>query len=106
MDAAQIHYVTSYGATELWTFHCERVRKMPLSGLGLSMVIGLPCKTEADWINLRRRVKRYVCLILVKTYTNGPCSTSFSTVVDPPSWLDLGDSLESMLDSEEDKDDM
>ena len=49
-------HVTSYNAAELWTFHCERVRKMPLSGLDASMLIGLPCKTEADWIYLRSRV--------------------------------------------------
>ena len=48
-DAAQMLYVTSDGDAELWTFHCEHVRKMPLSGgLDLSMLIGFLCKTEAD----------------------------------------------------------
>ena len=56
LDATQTHYVTSYSAAELRTFHCERVRKMPLSGLDPSMLIGFLCKTEADWIDLRRRV--------------------------------------------------
>ena len=54
------------------------------------------------WINLRRRVKRYVCLIPVRTYTNGSCAASFS-VIDPPSWSDVDDSLRSMSDSEKDK---
>ena len=54
LDATQVHYVTSYSAAELQTFHCERVRKMPLSGLDPSMLI--LCKTEADWIDLRRSV--------------------------------------------------
>jgi cysteine protease ATG4 len=56
LDPTQVHYVTSYTATELRTFHSERVRKMPLSGLDPSMLIGFLCKTEADWIDLRRRV--------------------------------------------------
>jgi cysteine protease ATG4 len=56
LDATQMHYVTSYSAAELRTFHCERVRKMPLSGLDPSMLIGFLCKTEADWIDLRSRV--------------------------------------------------
>lgn len=56
LDATQMHYVTSYSGAELRTFHCERVRKMPLSGLDPSMLIGFLCKTEEDWIDLRRRV--------------------------------------------------
>jgi cysteine protease ATG4 len=56
LDPTQVHYVTSYSAAELRTFHSERVRKMPLSGLDPSMLIGFLCKTEADWIDLRRRV--------------------------------------------------
>ena len=56
LDHTQTHYVTSYSAAELRTFHIERVRKMPLSGLDPSMLIGFLCKTEADWIDLRRRV--------------------------------------------------
>ena len=55
-DATQVHYVSSYSPAELRTFHCERVRRMPLSGLDPSMLIGFLCKTEADWIDLRRRV--------------------------------------------------
>ncbi|KAJ7442939.1 peptidase family C54-domain-containing protein [Mycena galericulata] len=34
------HYARAYSAAELRTFHCERVRKMPLSGLDPSMLIG------------------------------------------------------------------
>ena len=56
LDHTQTHFVTSYSAAELRTFRCERVRKMPLSGLDPSMLIGFLCKTEADWIDLRLRV--------------------------------------------------
>ena len=37
-------------------FHCERVRKMPLSWFDPSRLIKFLCKTETDWIDLRRRV--------------------------------------------------
>lgn len=56
LDESQRHYVTAYSAAELKTFHCERVRKMPLSGLDPSMLIGFLCKDENDWIDLRHRV--------------------------------------------------
>jgi cysteine protease ATG4 len=56
LDPSQLHYVTAYSSTELRTFHCDRVRKMPLSGLDPSMLIGFLCKNEADWIDLRQRV--------------------------------------------------
>lgn len=50
------HYVNAYGSVELRTFHCERVRKMPLSGLDPSMLLGFLCKDESDWEDFRRRV--------------------------------------------------
>ncbi|KAF8054328.1 peptidase family C54-domain-containing protein [Lyophyllum atratum] len=56
LDPLQEHYVTAYPPSELKTFHCERVRKMPLSGLDPSMLIGFLCKDEADWVDLRKRV--------------------------------------------------
>lgn len=50
------HYATAYSAAELKTFHCDRVRKMPLSGLDPSMLIGFLCRDEKDWVDFRRRV--------------------------------------------------
>ena len=50
-DHTQMHCIASYSAAELQTFHCERVRKMPVSGLDPSMLIGFLWKTEADWID-------------------------------------------------------
>ncbi len=49
LDAVQLHYCNAYSAAELRTFHCERVRKMPLSGLDPSMLIGFLCRDERDW---------------------------------------------------------
>lgn len=56
LDPVQLHYCTAYGASELKTFHCDRVRKMPLSGLDPSMLIGFLCRDEDDWRDFRRRV--------------------------------------------------
>ena len=65
LDSSQLHYVTAYSPTELRTFHCDRVRKMPLSGLDPSMLIGFLCKNEADWIDLRQRVTE-VCQSFIR----------------------------------------
>ena len=45
LDPLQRHFVTAYSLADLKTFHCDRVREMPLSGLDLSMLLGFLCKT-------------------------------------------------------------
>ena len=57
LDPLQQHYVNAYSAAELKTFHCERVRKMPLSGLDPSMLIGFFCRDESDWKDFRKKVE-------------------------------------------------
>jgi cysteine protease ATG4 len=57
LDPLQQHYVNAYSATELKTFHCDRVRKMPLSGLDPSMLIGFFCRGEDDWKDFRKKVE-------------------------------------------------
>jgi cysteine protease ATG4 len=54
LDLVQ-HYCTAYSAAELKTFHCDRVRKLPLSGLDPSMLIGFLCRDEAEWWDFRKR---------------------------------------------------
>ena len=61
LDPIQLHYCTAYSAAELKTFHCERGRKMPLSGLDPSMLIGFLCRDEKDWWDFKKRVAD-VCL--------------------------------------------
>ncbi|KAI0770923.1 peptidase family C54-domain-containing protein [Trametes elegans] len=56
LDSVQRHYVTAYSNTELKTFHCDRVRKMPLSGLDPSMLLGFLCKDESEWLDLKDRI--------------------------------------------------
>lgn len=62
LDPVQQHYCTAYTAAELKTFHCERVRKMPLSGLDPSMLIGFLCRDEAEWWDFRKRVGEVSCI--------------------------------------------
>ncbi|RXW23562.1 hypothetical protein EST38_g2288 [Candolleomyces aberdarensis] len=73
LDPVQLHYCTAYSAAETKTFHCERVRKMPLSGLDPSMLIGFLCKNEEEWKDLRKRIVE-----LPKTI--------FAIQDEPPSW--------------------
>ncbi|CAA7263584.1 unnamed protein product [Cyclocybe aegerita] len=56
LDPVQMHYCAAYSAADLKTFHRERVRKMPLSGLDPSMLIGFLYSDEADWWDFKRRV--------------------------------------------------
>ncbi|EPS95700.1 hypothetical protein FOMPIDRAFT_143470 [Fomitopsis schrenkii] len=102
LDPIQRHYVTAYSAADLRTFHCDRVRKMPLSGLDPSMLVGFLVKDEDDWIDFRRRVAE-----LAKTHKQ-----IFYIHDEPPNWpSDPEDSigLESIsepdIDMPEDDDD-
>ena len=63
LDPVQEHYCSAYSAADLRTFHCERVRKMPLSGLDPSMLIGFLCRDEAEWWDFKKRAAE-VCALL------------------------------------------
>ncbi|KZT08838.1 uncharacterized protein LAESUDRAFT_757025 [Laetiporus sulphureus 93-53] len=76
LNPVQRHYVTAYSQAELKTFHCDRVRKMPLSGLDPSMLIGFLCKNENDWLDFRRRISE-----LGRTY-----KAMFYIYDEPPNW--------------------
>ncbi|KAF9477390.1 hypothetical protein BDN70DRAFT_861911 [Pholiota conissans] len=73
LDPLQLHFCNAYSQAELKTFHCDRVRKMPLSGLDPSMLIGFLCRDEAEWWDFRKRVSE-----LPKTI--------FSIENEPPTW--------------------
>ncbi|KAJ6628201.1 hypothetical protein B0H10DRAFT_1991741 [Mycena sp. CBHHK59/15] len=53
---AEAHFARAYSTAELRTFHCECVRKMSLTGLDPSMLIGFVCRNEVEWVDLRRRI--------------------------------------------------
>ncbi|KAJ7595482.1 hypothetical protein C8J56DRAFT_1042578 [Mycena floridula] len=88
------HYLSAYPSSDLKTFHCDRVRKMPLSGLDPSMLIGFLVRSEDDWWDWKRRVSE-----LPKTI--------FSVQDEPPTWPSDSDDnmgLESMSDPDEESD--
>ncbi|KAJ7330308.1 peptidase family C54-domain-containing protein [Mycena albidolilacea] len=92
--AEEAHFARAYSAAEMRTFHCERVRKMPLSGLDPSMLIGFMVRDEAEWVDLRRRIKE----------ASLP-RTIFAIADEPPTWPGADDDddmgLESISDPEE-----
>jgi hypothetical protein len=66
----QIHYVTMCSPAELRTFHCDRVRKMPPSGLDHSMLISFLSKNE----KLGRPLPR-VTEVCVLSFIHNPALT-------------------------------
>ncbi|KAJ7026273.1 hypothetical protein C8F04DRAFT_1125591 [Mycena alexandri] len=96
-DATEQYYASAYTAAELQTFHCEKVRKMPLSGLDPSMLVGFLCRDAEEWMDFRKRVAELPRAV-------------FSVQDEPPSWpsVDLGGdeeddalALESLASSED-----
>jgi len=51
-------YANAYSEAQLRTFHCEKVKKMPLSGLDPSMLLGFLCRDEADFLDFSERVSK------------------------------------------------
>jgi cysteine protease ATG4 len=67
------YFGSSYSPAELSSFHPERVRKMALTGMDPSMLIGFLIKDEADFIDWRAR--------------SAPYKTSIYAIGDePPGW--------------------
>lgn len=56
LDAQTAWYLDAYTETQLRTFHSEKVRKMPLSGLDPSMLLGFLIRDEADFDDFCKRV--------------------------------------------------
>ncbi|KAF8588526.1 hypothetical protein K439DRAFT_1406329 [Ramaria rubella] len=96
LDPVLDHYVNAYPPAELRTFHCERVRKMPISGLDPSMLLGFLCKDEADYQDFRVRVAD-----LSKKH-----KPIFSIQEEPPTWGDDSDDvgLESVSEPDLERD--
>jgi cysteine protease ATG4 len=56
LDSVTHYYATAYSAVDLLTYHCDRVRKMPVSSLDPSMLLAFLCRDEAEWKDLRARI--------------------------------------------------
>ncbi|KAG8936939.1 Cysteine protease atg4 [Tulasnella sp. 408] len=94
VDPTTYHFATAYSPSELKTFHCDKVRKMPLSHMDPSMLLGFLCKDEADWTDLRARAQEFA-----KTH-----KPIFTIQDEPPNWSDPDD-LESFSDPDPDPED-
>ncbi|EIW75969.1 hypothetical protein CONPUDRAFT_111807 [Coniophora puteana RWD-64-598 SS2] len=95
LDPLSLHYINAYSPAELKTFHCDRVRKMPLSGLDPSMLLGFLCQDEEDWIDFRHRITDLM-------HRN---KTIFAIQDEPPNWSEENVGLESIYD-EDDEDEL
>ncbi|WVF66166.1 hypothetical protein IAT40_000906 [Kwoniella sp. CBS 6097] len=73
VDPSVKWYANAYPEAALRTFHCEKVKKMPLSGLDPSMLLGFLVKDEADWEDFVER-------------TNKLPHKIFTIQDEPPSW--------------------
>lgn len=58
IDQQTAWYLHAYTDTQLKTFHSEKVRKMPLSGLDPSMLLGFLIRNEAEFEDFCERVSR------------------------------------------------
>ncbi|KAG8972175.1 Cysteine protease atg4 [Tulasnella sp. 425] len=94
VDPTTYHLATAYSPAELRTFHCDKVRKMPLSHMDPSMLLGFLCKDEAEWNDLRARAQEFA-----KVH-----KPIFTIQDEPPSWSDPDD-LESFSDPDPDPED-
>ncbi|WVR03505.1 hypothetical protein IAU60_000496 [Kwoniella sp. DSM 27419] len=87
VDPAAVWYAEAYPETALKTFHCEKVKKMPLSGLDPSMLLGFLIRDESDWEDFVERAGKLPHKI-------------FSVQDEPPTWdVDSDGGLESVSSS-------
>ncbi|KAF8124650.1 hypothetical protein K438DRAFT_1791569 [Mycena galopus ATCC 62051] len=84
--AEEAYFGRAHSGAEMRTFHCEPVCKMPLSGLDPSMLTGFVVRDEAEWVDLKRRVKELP-------------RTIFGTQDEPPTWPGADDDNDMGLES-------
>jgi hypothetical protein len=94
-EATELYYASAYSPAELQTFHCEKVRKMHLSGLDPSMLVGFLCRDAEEWRDFRKRVVEVRWLpfeFCLGAYGTQLPRAIFSVQEEPPSWpsVDLG----------------
>ena len=56
VDPRTVWYANAYPEAALKTFHCDRVKKLPLSGLDPSMLLGFLIADEEDFDDFTKRV--------------------------------------------------
>jgi len=93
-SASDDWWCQAYSDAQLSTFHCDRVRRMPIKGLDPSMLLGFLCMDEASLDDLTSKVRSL----------NKPI---FSIQDSPPSWMgiDMGIPKEGEEESAQDLED-
>jgi len=51
-------FASAYTEAQLRTFHCDKIKKIPLSNVDPSMLLGFLCKNEADFQDFCQRVNK------------------------------------------------
>ena len=75
--AVEDFFASSYSLKELESFHSEKVRKMHISGLDPSMLLGILCQTKDDWQDLCRRMDEI----------KSTCTPIIHIVPEMPAWM-------------------
>ena len=102
VDAETRWYASAYAEAQLKTYHCDKVRKIPLSALDPSMLLGFLCRDEADFEDFCERVVRVSLISVPVLYmrpgipiaiarTMADCQLPqkiFSVLDEPPTWDD------------------
>jgi cysteine protease ATG4 len=63
-DSSSAWFASAYTEAQLRTFHCDKVKKIPLSNVDPSMLLGFLCKNEADFEDFCERVNKVSFLYL------------------------------------------
>lgn len=58
VDSQTAWYASAYSEDKLRSFHCDRVKKLPLSGLDPSMLLGFLVQSEAEFDDFCDRVSK------------------------------------------------
>lgn len=83
VDPQTAWYASAYSDAQMRTFHCDKIRKLPLSGLDPSMLLGFLCHDEADFEDFCERVAKLPQKI-------------FTVQDEPPVWSEDEGGLESV----------
>ncbi|SCZ89521.1 BZ3500_MvSof-1268-A1-R1_Chr9g10440 [Microbotryum saponariae] len=87
------YFLTAYPDPSLSTYHCDKVRKMAITSLDPSMLVGFLIKDEKDWDDFVQRTQGL-------TRENKPI---FSIADSPPAWMRKSMGGGSTLSREEKK---
>jgi hypothetical protein len=101
VDSSKKWYASAYTEAQLRTFHCDKIKKIPLSNVDPSMLLGFLCKNEADFEDFCERVSKVRRQSGSGNGADDQMPRKIFTVQDePPTWDDNDDpGMESVSDA-------